>query len=379
MIITTLVMEYAENGSILVDTAARTNFAPNSYAPYYLCPYLGYTTVGESMLSRWMGQLLSAVDHIHNQSIVHRDIKIENILLTLHGQLKLSDFGSSDEVISSRCSMSSGGTWLYYAPELCDELMEDKVHDMFKADIWACGIVSYICVYGYTPYYSDIPTDLFDAIVHDTGLPTWPHPPNYRHGGDNCRSSVTCSPELASFMSKLLEKTPDSRPTAATLLLHPFIADRRAIEYYRQASDLPFNNNIGDVTNSSSSIHSIPSPNAQSEEPYGVQHLSDCMEPSLSVRVREHIMRWKEKAKDTVCRKRRGEIGHNYDTLSGVHAHEDMEKSTNTIPTQISSILTAPTTVVEKGTGCVKRSDDTVQRVPESIIGKLLKYAVGRK
>ena len=352
-------LEYAEYGSILVNIAANTNDMSQPYIPYYVCPYIGYTTLGESLLSRWMSEILQAVQYIHKLCIIHRDIKIENILITSHGRLKLADFGCSEKIsdtvsgYNSSC-MSVGGTWLYYSPELCDESKENEVHDMYKADIWACGLVCFICIYGYAPYYSDIPTDLFDAIVHSSSLPTWPHPPPFNSTYDNNsdsssnrkRCSVRCSPQLAAFMRDILHKDPGSRPSAESLLHLPFITDR-----HRPSSNLSH----WTTASTDTSIHS----NKNSSDQHCIKGTSADTVIGLSMTIRQHLSRWAGRAKISADNKRH-RLGQNYDPTSVLPTIQD-----KLIQDDLSNIASAAEL-------SVSRSDTPA---PESLVGRLLRYA----
>lgn len=91
-----------------------------------------------SITVRLIDQLFSAVEYIHGLGICHRDIKLENLLLSKHGGLKLCDFGFAsmtlNGIVHGNC-----GSYEYSAPEAiqCQEF------DGFKADMWSCGVVIY--------------------------------------------------------------------------------------------------------------------------------------------------------------------------------------------------------------------------------------------
>jgi tRNA A-37 threonylcarbamoyl transferase component Bud32 len=97
-------------------------------------------------------QLVSAVTHCHERGIVHRDIKLENILMDKHGIIKLIDFGLCDFVMDVgnqiRACSDSVGSPAYISPEI----LQGKPYDGFKADIWSSGVVLYALLFGCFPF-----------------------------------------------------------------------------------------------------------------------------------------------------------------------------------------------------------------------------------
>ena len=97
-------------------------------------------------------QIILGIKHIHSKNIVHRDIKLENILIDLNNRVKICDFGigvilnSEDELLYDQC-----GTPMYMAPEiiLCSK---KKGYKGFPVDIWSSGIALYIMLSGTLPF-----------------------------------------------------------------------------------------------------------------------------------------------------------------------------------------------------------------------------------
>eukprot|EP01121_Diplochlamys_sp_Union-15-3_P004030 TRINITY_DN139_c0_g1_i1.p1 TRINITY_DN139_c0_g1~~TRINITY_DN139_c0_g1_i1.p1 ORF type:complete len:395 (-),score=72.61 TRINITY_DN139_c0_g1_i1:61-1218(-) len=123
-----------------------------------------------------MKQLLSAIAYLHEIGIVHRDLKPENLLLanTSHDSpIKLADFGlskiySEDMMMSTAC-----GTPGYVAPEI----VECNPYNS-AVDLWAAGVIMYILLCGYPPFYDEQEQKLFDSIVKgkfEFHTPFWDH------------------------------------------------------------------------------------------------------------------------------------------------------------------------------------------------------------
>lgn len=119
--------------------------------------------VSERTISHLMEQLLDAVAYLHSKNIIHRDIKIENILIesgSLNtGKIKLIDFGISVE-LREKCMLDKiVGTSAYMSPELVRGSYNEKI------DEWACGIIMYILLSGVMPYKGRDSQEIRDIIL----------------------------------------------------------------------------------------------------------------------------------------------------------------------------------------------------------------------
>ncbi|KAL3270959.1 hypothetical protein HHI36_021462 [Cryptolaemus montrouzieri] len=102
----------------------------------------------EEEAKRIFSQIVSAVSYCHSQGVVHRDLKAENLLLDHNMNIKLADFGFSNEYTEG-CALS---TWCGSPPYAAPELFLGLQYDGPKVDIWSLGVVLYVLVCGYVPF-----------------------------------------------------------------------------------------------------------------------------------------------------------------------------------------------------------------------------------
>lgn len=107
----------------------------------------------DSMASRLFSQLVSGVDYMHSKLIVHRDLKLENLLLDKHKNIIITDFGfvnsftDGNELMKTSC-----GSPCYAAPEL---VLKNEPYEARKVDVWSCGVILYAMLAGYLPFDDD--------------------------------------------------------------------------------------------------------------------------------------------------------------------------------------------------------------------------------
>ncbi|PGH04423.1 CAMK/CAMKL protein kinase [Helicocarpus griseus UAMH5409] len=150
-------------------------------------------------------QLVGAVCYVHSKSCVHRDLKLENILLDKHENVKLCDFGFTREYEGKANYLQTFcGTVCYSAPEM----LKGEKYAGEKVDIWSLGIILYALIAGELPFDED------DDQVTKARILT--EDPKY----------TDRFPEDAkTLISILLSKRPLLRPTLSDVLNHPFLAE----------------------------------------------------------------------------------------------------------------------------------------------------------
>jgi len=104
---------------------------------------------------------LEALDFLHHKNRIHRDIKVDNILLNRNGEVKLADFGTAVQLTFQKLRRNTlAGTPYYMAPELIQRLPYKE-----KVDIWSVGITVVEIATGRPPFYELPPQEALEAIV----------------------------------------------------------------------------------------------------------------------------------------------------------------------------------------------------------------------
>lgn len=102
----------------------------------------------EKQARKFSRQIASALDYCHRNSIVHRDLKIENILISKTGDIKIIDFGLSN-LFAPRGALKTFCGSLYFA---APELLQARAYTGPEVDVWSFGIVLYVLVCGKVPF-----------------------------------------------------------------------------------------------------------------------------------------------------------------------------------------------------------------------------------
>eukprot|EP01105_Mastigella_eilhardi_P021033 TRINITY_DN5056_c0_g1_i1.p1 TRINITY_DN5056_c0_g1~~TRINITY_DN5056_c0_g1_i1.p1 ORF type:complete len:341 (-),score=109.28 TRINITY_DN5056_c0_g1_i1:79-1038(-) len=150
-------------------------------------------------------QIVDAVKFLHDQGVAHRDLKPQNLLCTSKGptDVRIADFGLS-KIFSNQTMMKTCcGSPEYVAPEVLETSNYDNAVDM-----WSVGVITYILLTGCFPFWSDNVATLYKKIIN--GAYRWPSKPEVSEGAKD-------------LVSKLLERDPKKRLTAAECLRHPWV------------------------------------------------------------------------------------------------------------------------------------------------------------
>uniref|UniRef100_A0A668A7Q1 calcium/calmodulin-dependent protein kinase n=1 Tax=Myripristis murdjan TaxID=586833 RepID=A0A668A7Q1_9TELE len=169
----------------------------------------------EADASQCISQILESVNHIHQHDIVHRDLKPENLLLASKmkgAAVKLADFGLAIEVQGDQQAwFGFAGTPGYLSPEV---LRKDPYGK--PVDIWACGVILYILLVGYPPFWDEDQHKLYQQIkagAYDFPSPEWD----------------TVTPEAKNLINQMLTINPAKRITAEQALKHPWVCQRSTV------------------------------------------------------------------------------------------------------------------------------------------------------
>ncbi|XP_023183855.1 calcium/calmodulin-dependent protein kinase type II subunit gamma-like isoform X11 [Xiphophorus maculatus] len=169
----------------------------------------------EADASHCINQILESISHIHQHDIVHRDLKPENLLLASKmkgAAVKLADFGLAIEVQGDQQAwFGFAGTPGYLSPEV---LRKDPYGK--PVDIWACGVILYILLVGYPPFWDEDQHKLYQQIkagAYDFPSPEWD----------------TVTPEAKNLINQMLTINPAKRITAEQALKHPWVCQRSTV------------------------------------------------------------------------------------------------------------------------------------------------------
>ena len=188
----------------------------------------------EEVVKFYAYQIALAIGHLHSKDIIHRDLKLENILVDEEGYLKIIDFGLAKILKEEETTDTFCGTPEYLAPEMVSQRGHDK-----NVDWWALGVLVYELLVGVSPFYNRNRNVMLSKIKASRVV--FPDPKKFK---------ISISEECKDFICKLLDKKPTRRLGHSNgiedIIQHPWFAVVNKEEILNKEIIPPFRPDLND-------------------------------------------------------------------------------------------------------------------------------------
>ena len=172
--------------------------------------------LSEDVARVYFGQIARGVLYCHNKNVVHRDLKLENILIDSDKRIKIADFGLADFITSTERTVTDAGTFAYLAPEVFRRVSGDS--DPFKLDVWALGVILFAMTQGKLPFTQ--PDSAACEMIAKESLVLLPE----------------TSPALKTLIYRMLTVNPVDRISLSTLTTDHWFTMHRFVRYGSELS-----------------------------------------------------------------------------------------------------------------------------------------------
>ncbi|XP_074602136.1 dual specificity mitogen-activated protein kinase kinase lic isoform X2 [Brevipalpus obovatus] len=195
---------------------------------FYQLAHQRVNAIPECVLGKIASSAIKALNHLHANKVIHRDVKPSNILINRQGEVKLCDFGIAGPLINSVAKTVEVGCKPYMSPERINPSTSKQGYDI-RSDVWSLGITMLEIATGQFPYQMSGGREVFFILLQKVCNDD---PPKLPPG--------IFSHDFEDFIGQCLQKDFQSRPNYITLLQHPFIISYQDVdisEFARQILD----------------------------------------------------------------------------------------------------------------------------------------------